>query len=102
MGKRLSRVLLVLVCLYGDVAIAQSANAAPGSADTRLAALERQVADDQKTSEVLDRIAAEVERMNERHRAHSTVDYLGPEMFDEAFRATQQLTLDEKRNSDAA
>jgi ammonium transporter, Amt family len=45
MGKLLGRVLLVLVCLYGGVAIAQTASAVPGSADTRLAALERQVAD---------------------------------------------------------
>lgn len=45
MGKLLSRVLLVVVCLSSWVGIAQAASPAPESVDARLATLERQVAD---------------------------------------------------------
>jgi hypothetical protein len=53
--------------------------------------LERKAADNDKTSAMLDRMTAEVERMSERHRALSTVDHLGPDhLFDNAIPATQQ------------
>jgi Histidine kinase len=62
--------------------------------------LERKAADNDKTLAMLDRMAAEVERMNERHRAHSTVDYLGPDhLFDEFIPAAQQSPLTHKRHT---
>ncbi len=45
--------------------------------------IEKLGADNDMTRATLDRIAGEVERMTERHRAHSTVDYLSPDVFDD-------------------
>ena len=50
--------------------------------------IEKRSADNDSTSAALDRIAAELERMNERHLTHSTVDYLGPLVADDPNPAT--------------
>ena len=53
-----------------------------------LVRIEKQRADNDNTLTALDRIAAELEQMNERHRAYSTVDYLGPGVADDPSPAT--------------
>lgn len=49
-----------------------------------LVRIERKRADNTETLAALDRIAAELERLNERHLIHSTVDYLGPDIADDS------------------
>ena len=48
-----------------------------------LVRIESQRTRSKETLATLARIAAELEGMNERHRAHSTVDYLGPVVADD-------------------
>jgi hypothetical protein len=56
--------------------------------------LERKAADNDKTLASLDRLADEVERMSERHRALSTVDHLEPDhLFENVVPATQHSGL---------
>lgn len=50
--------------------------------------IERQRTDNEQTLATLDRITAELERMNRRHQAHSAVDYLGPDVADDPKPAT--------------
>lgn len=48
-----------------------------------LVRIESQRAAANETREALARIAAEIERMNDLHHAHSTVDYLGPNIAED-------------------
>jgi hypothetical protein len=50
-----------------------------------LVRIERQRAGSEETAAMLNRIAAELEHMNERHHVYSTVDYLGPDVADDTF-----------------
>jgi histidine kinase len=54
-----------------------------------LVRIERRRTDNNETLAALNRIAAELERMNERHRSHSTVDYLGRDVVDDPGPATE-------------
>jgi two-component sensor histidine kinase len=47
--------------------------------------IERQRAGSDETLATLNRIAAELERMNERHHAYSNADYLGPDVADDSY-----------------
>jgi two-component sensor histidine kinase len=51
--------------------------------------IETRRTDNNETLAALNRIAAELERMNERHRSHSTVDYLGRDVVDDPNPATE-------------
>lgn len=53
-----------------------------------LVRIEKQRADNDDTLAALDRIAAELERMNERHRTYSAGDYLGSHVSDDASSKT--------------
>jgi hypothetical protein len=48
-----------------------------------LVRLEKQRSNNDEVQDVLDRIGAELEKMNQRHHFHSQVDYLGKELEDD-------------------
>jgi hypothetical protein len=53
-----------------------------------LVRLETKNAESAETLEALERIAVELQTMSERHHAHSSRDYLGPDLVDDTLTAT--------------
>jgi hypothetical protein len=50
---------------------------------------------------MLDRIADELEGLNERHRAHSAADYLEPDAFGTPISDLTSSSTSKRRNNDA-